>query len=229
MKTDLRKVIAFILVIILCAAATVTGFAVSAADRSDRLAADSKTAGSDPRPALKDGVWQAVYENDDNKLFFINSEEHSFSLINADMGIGIPSRFDYDASTGIYKLQIGYEGNEESWRVIDNSGGAATVSDARGDLITLYYIAGESFDSFRYYSLYELKEMARAYYEAHQGSSEGVDFTAAMLNDGSFHAVITAEKNGTEAASYTVDMTTAAGTDSSYNAVDLSPYTVFGS
>ena len=226
MKTDLRKIIAFILVIILCAAATVTGFAVSAADHTDHRAADNKNAVSYSRPALKDGVWQAVYENDDSKLFFINSEEHSFSLINADMGIGIPSRFDYDASTGIYKLQIGYEGNEESWRVIDNSGSTATVSDARGDLITLYYIAGDSSDSFRYYSLYELKEMARGYYEAHQGSSEGVDFTATMLNDGSFHAVITGEKNGVTVASCTVDMISAAGTDGSYNAIDLSPFAI---
>lgn len=226
MKTDLKKVIVFFLVIILCAAATVTGFAVSAADYSDHPAASSENTGSNSRPALKDGVWQAVYENDDSKLFFINTEEQSFSLINADLGIGLPSRFDYDASTGIYKLQIGYEGNEESWRVIDNSGSTATVSDARGDLITLYYIAGESFDSFRCYSLYELREMARAYYEAHQGGSEGVDFTAAMLNDGSFHAVITGEKNGVTVASYTVDMTTAAGTDSSCSAVDLSSYAV---
>lgn len=224
MKTDLRKAISMILVLLLCAATTIVGFTVSAANSSCAANASGESSEDSSRPALKDGVWQAVYDDGGDKLFFISEEDRSFSLIDPDLGIGLPSRFDYDSSTGIYKLHIGCEENEENWRVIDNSGSTATVSDANGDLITLYYIADESFESFRWYTLSELKEMAHSYYSEHNGGSEGVEFTASVLEDGSFFATVTGTKNGAEVASYTVDMTTAAGRDSNYNKIDLSPY-----
>ena len=223
MKSEFKKVLMMILVIMLCAAATITGFTVSAAHRTNapRSADENDRPG---RPALKNGVWQAKYENGDDKLFFINEEERSFSLVSADMGVGLPSRYDYDNTTGIYKLSVGYEGNEESWRVIDNSGSAATVSNAHGDIINLHYISGDSAETFHWYTLGELREMARRYYEANHGDSTGVVFTSTMCDDGSFFATITATKDHRQAARYTVDMVTAKGNDEGYHPIDLSLY-----
>lgn len=222
MKTEFRKALSTILILLFCTAATITGFTVSAA-HSAQSAAYGEGSGGDNRPALKDGVWQAVYEDGADKLFFIEEKEHSFSMIDPDLGIGLPSRFDYDGSAGIYKLHIACEDNEENWRVIDNSGKTATVSDANGRLITLYYISGETFDSFGWYSLSELREMARGYYSEHYGGKD-VEFTASISEDGSFFATITGTENGVEVASYTVDMITASGADGNCNKVDLSPY-----
>lgn len=219
MKYDLRKVIAMILVIVICAAAAVTGFAVSAAEHSHTTGSSQNGV----RPALKDGVWKAVRE-DGVQLFFINESERSFSLIDPELGIGLPSRYEYNPDTGIYKLQIGYVGNEENWRVIDNSGRTATVSDADGDLITLYYISNEGIDSFSYYTLSELSEMARTYYESRNGSSDGVDFRADMLTDDTFYAAVTAEKDGVQLACYTVDLISGAGYDAQNNPVNLAAF-----
>lgn len=224
MKMTFKKVIAVILVVAFSAAAAITGFAVSAASHSNpgTSSADKNTALS--RPALADGVWQAVYPDGSSRLFFIDSKESAFSLIDPELGIGLPSRFDYFSETGIYRLQIGYEGNEESWRLIDNTGRNATVSDANGDLITLYYITNASFSDFSCYSLSELSNMAKAYFEAKNGSSDDIAINAEITTDGSFYAVITGTKNGGEIFRYTVDMITGTGTDSNYNKIDLSPY-----
>jgi hypothetical protein len=158
-------------------------------------------------------------------LFFISSEESSFSLIDPEYGIGVPSRFEYDSSTGIYKMQIAYEGNEERWRVIDNSNSTATVSNAQGDLITLYYLSNDTSDSFKYFTLYELYEMAKADYTAN-GGNDNVVFSGEMIADGSLFAKITGEKDGKTVITYIIDMSTAAGTDGDNNRVDLSGYSV---
>ena len=73
-------------------------------------------------------------------LFFINDEEKSFSLIDPELGIGLPSRYEYLPELGIYKLHIGCEGNVENWRVIENNDITAVVSDAQGDVISLFYL-----------------------------------------------------------------------------------------
>lgn len=225
MKTHFNKIIAFILVIILSAVAAITGFAVSAASGSDVSARLSEKNGENAsRPELRDGVWQALYKTGESKLFFIDREESSFSLINPDLGIGVPSRFEYIPELGIYKLHVGCEGNVENWRVIENNDITATVSDANGDLISLFYLANDNIDTFRYYTLNELSDMARAFYEKQHGSSEGIDFVAAMKADGSFFATITGMKNDEKVVSYTVDMETAKGTDNAYETVDLSQF-----
>ena len=225
MKAEIRKIIAMILLVVFCATAAITGIAVSAASHTNAASTATPDRADNSKPALKDGVWQAVYEDGKQELFFINSEDSSFSLIDPEYGIGVPSRFEYDSSTGIYKMQIAYEGNEERWRVIDNSDSAATVSNAQGDLITLYYLSNDTVDSFKYFTLYELCEMAKADYTAN-GGNDNVVFSGKMIADGSLFAKITGEKDGKTVISYTVDMISATGTDGDNNRVDLSGYSV---
>ena len=225
MKTHFNKIIAFILVLILSAAAAITGFAVSAASGSDVSAHVSDGKGDNASQAeLKDGVWQALYKTGESNLFFINREESSFSLIDPKKGIGVPSRFEYIGESGMYKLHIGCEENVENWRLIENNGNTAAVCDENGDVISLFYLSNDTIDTFRYYTLDELSQMARACYEKHHDSSEGIDFIATMKADGSFFATITGLKNDKKVIRYNVDMQTAKGSDNAFETVDLSQY-----
>ena len=230
MKIDFKKPIAIILVIVFCAAATVTGFAVSAASHSNAAydpasTADEKTTDFS-KPALKDGVWQAVYEDGHSLYFFINEEMDSFSLIHPEKGIGIPSRYDYISAIGMYKLYAGSVDNELDWRVIDNNGVTAAVSDENGEIISLYYISDETIDSYTYYTYEELCEMAQAYYEAQHGSAEDVSFSAMLQPDGTGMVVITGEQGAEQVITLTVDIQTGIGTDNLGNTVDLSVYAI---
>lgn len=224
MKNTFKKLIAFIFVIVFSAAAAVTGIAVSAASGSTVTTRTTDKTETDSRSALKSGVWQAIYKTGESKLFFIDNEEHSFSLIDPSMGIGVPSRFDYLPELTMYKLHIGWEGNTENWRMIENNGITAAVSDESGDVISLFYLANDTIDTFEYYTLNELSEMARGFYDARHGSSEGIDFSAAMNADGSFFATVTGMKDGNKVVSYSVDMQTAKGTDDAFETIDLSRF-----
>ena len=229
MKTNPMKLAAIIAVLVCCAVATIAGFTVSAANHARIATSDKTDRSADAElPALKDGVWQAVYSDNSSKLLFIDQKKESFSIIDPEYDMGVPSRCEYDTETGIYKLQVGYEGNEERWRIIDNNGDTATVSDANSDLLTLYYISDTAFDengyAFEYYSLYELTQMAQHYYTGLYDSIDGLDFHAEMTADGTMTAIITVSKNHETVETYTIDMVTARGSDSSKDAIDFSVY-----
>lgn len=225
MKSRFRQILVFVLVIVLSGAAAITGFAVSAASENHVTSrANSQSAGASAGSALKSGVWQALYKTGDSRLFFIDDEEKSFSLIDPELGIGLPSRYEYLPEMEIYKLHIACEDNVENWRVIENNDITAVVSDAQGDVISLFYLGSESMGSFNYYTLSELSEMARACYEKQYGSSKGVEFKATMNADGSFYATVTGTKDGQKVVSYLVDMQTGKGTDDSFESVDLSQF-----
>ena len=222
MKAEIRKIIAMILLVVFCATAAITGIAVSAASHTNAASTATPDKADNAKPALKDGVWQAVYEDGKQELFFLNSEESSFSLIDPEYGIGVPSRYEYDSSTGIYKMQIAYDGNEERWRVIDNSGATATVKDENSKLITLHYLSDETFESFKFYSYDELCEMAKAQYAVEHDGTDQPNMDAKLNTDGKGLVAITAELDGEQVASYTVDIRTGIGVDDLGNTVDLS-------
>lgn len=227
MKNDFLKPIAIILVILFCTAATITGFAVSAATHSNVAydpATQTEKADEGSIPPLRDGVWQAVYEDGSSKYFFIEDRERSFSLIDPDMGIGLPSTYEYNDKIGMYKLQVAYAGNELDWRVIDNNGATAVVSDENRELITLHYISDETLDSFRFYSYRELCEMAKAQYASEHDDADRLVTKAKLNTDGKGLVTITAELDGEQVASYSVDICTGIGTDHLSETVDLSVY-----
>ena len=227
MKNGFVKPVAIILVILFCAAATITGFAVSAATHSNVAydpAAGNERIDEGSIPALRDGVWQAVYDDDSSMLFFIEDKDHSFSLINPDKGIGLPSTYAYNDKIGMYKLQIAYAGNETYWRVIDNSGATATVKDENSKLITLHYLSDETFESFKFYSYDELCEMAKAQYAVEHDGTDQPNMDAKLNTDGKGLVAITAELDGEQVASFTVDIRTGIGVDDLGETVDLSVF-----
>lgn len=225
MKNKCRKMVAFILVIILSVAAAVTGFAVSAASGTTvtTRSGAKKDAGS-THTALRDGIWQVLYKTGVTKLLYVNAEDQTATLIDPDTGIGKTARFDYIHELDIYKLHSEDGKAVVNRRVIENNGNTAAVSDENGDIISLFYLDNAAIDDFDYYNLYQLADMARSCYEKKYGSSDGIIFSATMNADGSFFATVSGMKNDSTVVSYTVDMQTGKGTDSAFENVDLSKY-----
>ncbi len=142
LKSNLRKFIAVALVIILSAAGAITGIAVSAASHSNAaLPATVGQTADFSTPALKDGTWNAFYPDGTVLHFVISAEEDSFAIMDPDMGIGVPGRFEYIPAIGMYKIFFGSIDNELDWRVIDNSGDSAVVSNENSEIIHLTYLS----------------------------------------------------------------------------------------
>ena len=85
MKSKLRKLIAFILVIVLGAAAAVTGFAVSAATDTT-VSSTEKRENAPARSALRDGIWQVLYKTGVTRLIAVDSASQTVTAIEPDNG-----------------------------------------------------------------------------------------------------------------------------------------------
>ena len=222
MKSKLRKMIAFILVIVLGAAATITGFAVSAAEGTT-VTTRSAAKNAPIRSALRDGIWQVLYKTGVTKLVAIDSADHIVTLIEPDNGSCQTASFEYIEDLELYKIYVDEE-ESVNRRVIENTGNTAAVSDENGDVISLFCIDSSDIKSFDYYTLNQLSDMARGCFEKEYGSSDGMVFSATMNADGSFFATINGMRGDKKEVTYIVDMLTGKGTDGSFENVDLSKY-----
>ena len=222
MKSKLRKLIAFILVIVLGAAAAVTGFAVSAATDAT-VSSTEKRENAPARSALRDGIWQVLYKTGVTKLVAIDSADHIVTLIEPDNGSCQTASYEYIDDMELYKIHTG-DDSSVNRRVIANNGNTAAVSNEDGDVISLFYIDAADAKSFEFYTLDQLGMMARGCFEKEYGSSDGMVFSATMNADGSFYATINGMKGDKKEVTYTVDMLTGKGLDGNYETVDLSKY-----
>lgn len=146
LKSHFRAILATVAAVILCAAVTITGIAVTAASHSNAALPDQtcEQTADFSKPALKDGTWLAEYEDGTKVHFVINTEADSFAIMDPDMGIGVPGRFEYISAIGMYKIYSGSVDNELDWRVVDNSGDTAVVSDENSSLIYLTYLSADT-------------------------------------------------------------------------------------
>ena len=222
MKSKLRKLIAFILVIVLGAAAAVTGFAVSAATDAT-VSSTEKRENAPARSALRDGIWQVLYKTGVTRLIAVDSASQTVTAIEPDNGSCQTASYEYIDDLELYKIHTGDE-SFVNRRVIANNGNTAAVSNEDGDVISLFYIDAADAQSFEFYTLDQLGDMARGCFEKEYGSSDGMVFSATMNADGSFYATINGMKGDKKEVTYIVDMLTGKGTDGSFENVDLSKY-----
>ena len=202
MKSKLRKLIAFILVIVLGAAAAVTGFAVSAAT---------------------DTTVSSTEKREKTGLIAVDSVSQTVTAIEPDNGTCQTASYEYIDDMELYKIHTG-DDSSVNRRVIVNNGNTAAVSNEDGDVISLFYIDAADAKSFEFYTLDQLSRMARGCFEKEYGSSDGMVFSATMNADGSFYATINGMKGDKKEVTYTVDMLTGKGLDGNYETVDLSKY-----
>ena len=222
MKSKLRKLIAFILVIVLGAAAAVTGFAVSAATDAT-VSSTEKRENAPARSALRDGIWQVLYKTGVTRLIAVDSASQTVTAIEPDNGSRQTASYEFIDDLELYKIHTGDE-SFVNRRVIANNGNTAAVSNEDGDVISLFYIDAADAKSFEFYTLNQLGMMARGCFEKEYGSSDGMVFSATMNADGSFYATINGMKGDKKEVTYTVDMLTGKGLDGNYETVDLSKY-----
>ena len=222
MKSKLRKLIAFILVIVLGAAAAVTGFAVSAATDTT-VSSTEKRENAPARSALRDGIWQVLYKTGVTGLIAVDSVSQTVTAIEPDNGTCQTASYEYIDDMELYKIHTG-DDSSVNRRVIVNNGNTAAVSNEDGDVISLFYIDAADAKSFEFYTLDQLSRMARGCFEKEYGSSDGMVFSATMNADGSFYATINGMKGDKKEVTYTVDMLTGKGLDGNYETVDLSKY-----
>ena len=222
MKSKLRKLIAFILVIVLGAAAAVTGFAVSAATDAT-VSSTEKRENAPARSALRDGIWQVLYKTGVTRLIAVDSANQTVTAIEPDNGSCQTASYEYIDDLELYKIHTG-DDSFVNRRVIANNGNTAAVSNENGDVISLFYIDAADAKSFEFYTLDQLSKMARGCFEKEYGSSDGMVFSATMNADGSFYATINGMKGDKKEVTYTVDMLTGKGLDGNYETVDLSKY-----
>ena len=222
MKSKLRKLIAFILVIVLGAAAAVTGFAVSAATDTT-VSSTEKRENAPARSALRDGIWQVLYKTGVTGLIAVDSVSQTVTAIEPDNGTCQTASYEYIDDLELYKIHTG-DDSSVNRRVIANNGNTAAVSNEDGDVISLFYIDAADAKSFEFYTLDQLSRMARGCFEKEYGSSDGMVFSATMNADGSFYATINGMKGDKKEVTYTVDMLTGKGLDGNYETVDLSKY-----
>ena len=222
MKSKLRKLIAFILVIVLGAAAAVTGFAVSAATDTT-VSSTEKRENAPARSALRDGIWQVLYKTGVTRLIAVDSVNQTVTAIEPDNGSCQTASYEFIDDMELYKIHSGDE-SFVNRRVIANNGNTAAVSNEDGDVISLFYIDAADAKSFEFYTLDQLSKMARGCFEKEYGSSDGMVFSATMNADGSFYATINGMKGDKKEVTYTVDMLTGKGLDGNYETVDLSKY-----
>ncbi|WP_405357630.1 hypothetical protein [Ruminococcus sp.] len=222
MKSKLRKLIAFILVIVLGAAAAVTGFAVSAATDAT-VSSTEKRENAPARSALRDGIWQVLYKTGVTRLIAVDSVNQTVTAIEPDNGSCQTASYEYIDDLELYKIHTG-DDSSVNRRVIANNGNTAAVSNEDGDVISLFYIDAADAKSFEFYTLNQLGMMARGCFEKEYGSSDGMVFSATMNADGSFYATINGMKGDKKEVTYTVDMLTGKGLDGNYETVDLSKY-----
>ena len=222
MKSKLRKLIAFILVIVLGAAAAVTGFAVSAATDAT-VSSTEKRENAPARSALRDGIWQVLYKTCVTGLIAVDSVNQTVTAIEPDNGSCQTASYEYIDDLELYKIHTG-DDSSVNRRVIANNGNTAAVSNEDGDVISLFYIDAADAKSFEFYTLDQLGMMARGCFEKEYGSSDGMVFSATMNADGSFYATINGMKGDKKEVTYTVDMLTGKGLDGNYETVDLSKY-----
>lgn len=223
MKSKLKKLIAFILVIVLGAAAAVTGFAVSAASDAT-VSSTEKRENAPVRSALRDGIWQVLYKTGVTRLIAVNSQNQTVTVIEPDNGSYKTASFEYIDDLELYKIYGENDNTSVNRRVIENNGNTAAVSDENGDVISLFCIDASDAQSFEFYTLNQLSDMARACFEKEYGSSDGMIFSATLNADGSFFATINGMRGDKKEVTYTVDMQTGKGTDGSFENVDLSKY-----
>ena len=113
MKAEIRKIIAMILLVVFCATAAITGIAVSAASHTNAASTATPDKAGNSKPALKDGVWQAVYE--DGKLLFSVKDD----------GCG----FDAENAPGPEAGHFGLQGVQER---IEAIGGTLEIQSGQG-------------------------------------------------------------------------------------------------
>ncbi len=169
--------------------------------------------------SLKTGVWWSTGANGDSYYTFKN--DGTGTVLSQDVGIGVG--FNYEFGENSCKFEMAEAGNFITTGVTMTNENECVFTWDNGNKETLTYYGTD--EGFRFYSNYELIEMARVYFAKTKDLMPG-DGEAEINPDKTIKVHFSYIGSDNTPGDYWIDVDrfTAAGTDMNGETVDLKPY-----
>lgn len=220
MKSTRKKVTASILTAVIClsAATAVTTTAVSAAETNSVSVMDKHDMTN-----LRDGVWLGVGVDGSYTYFEVNNIVNTMHVNSVEKNIGIPVDYDYNWATGVYNVRLGCPDVTETWQLTSNDGSFARMFTDSGKYYSLFFLGSGSLSN--YYSIEQLRDMAKNVFESRGGNSKNIQFSSFLRQNASglvdIKLVDLSSYNNTVIDIYTIDVKTGFGWDSNHCQIDF--------
>ena len=164
------------------------------------------------------GTWLS----DTGQYYFFDENGADGRTASLEDGTGVGFSYTLDGARANFSMGAA---DNSSPCTVSREGDTITLDWEDGTAEHLTYVSSQGSDSFRFYSNRELAELGLAYYKANSGGQDGGELTAAAQTNDDGSVTIQVYENlgdhNSTAAWYTVDRTTAAGTDADGHEVEL--------
>ena len=164
------------------------------------------------------GTWLS----DAGRYYFFDENGADGRTASLEDGTGVGFSYTLDGARANFSMGAA---DNSSPCTVSREGDAITLDWEDGTAEHLTYVSSQGSDSFRFYSNRELADLGLAYYKANSGGQDGGELTAAAQTNDDGSVTIQVYENlgdhNSTAAWYTVDRTTAAGTDADGHKVEL--------
>lgn len=170
---------------------------------------------------LKAGTWLANAAGE-YRYFFFNADGETGSFVSPESGIGLAFRYENDDDRTIF--YFGAADNASPAVLMQSDENNALLKWDEGVQETLTYVSDASSETFTFYTNDELCDLAISHYIKESGSdADNLAVTAQTNEDGTvtIHLFSDMETHTATIDWYTVDRTTAVGTDFMEGPIDL--------
>ena len=196
-------------------------------DPSGSPAASSQAPSAYPSALPEDGgtAFQAgTWLSDQGQYYFFDADGASGRTASLADGTGVAFSYTVDGDQAAFSMG-GADTSQTCTVSGEQPGGPLTLQWEDGTVEVLTYVSEQSSDQFQFYSDQELCDLALTYYGTHGDGQDTDGLTAAAQTNEDGTVTIQVYQNlgdhNSTAAWYTVDRTTAQGTDGTGQAVDL--------
>ena len=187
-------------------------------DASGSTAAESPSASPSAEIIFTPGTWLS----DRGQYYFFDEGDATGRTASLDDGTGVGFTYNINGMEAAFSMGAA---DSTSSCAVSRSGDTVTLEWGDGTTEHLTYVSAEGSDTFQFYSNQELADLALTFYQGGGSAQDSQNLTAsAQTNDDGSVSIQVYENLGdhnSTAAWYTVDRTTAAGTDGSGGTVDL--------
>ncbi len=176
-------------------------------------------------PAGDGTVFQAgTWLSDQGLYYFFDDDGASGRTASLETGTGVAFSYTVDGDQASFSMGA-VDAVQTCTLSGDRPGGPLTLQWEDGTAEVLTYVSQLGADQFQFYSDQELCDLALAYYREHNSGQDTDGLTAAAQTNEDGTVTIQVYQNlgdhNSTSAWYTVDRTTAQGTDGTGQAVDL--------
>ncbi len=215
--------VSFVLLLAACAPETPNTSAEEPSEQSGaELDVSPESLPADSNPSETAMFAPGTWLSDAGQYYFFDPDGVSGRTASLENGTGVGFAYTLDGMQGVFSMGAADDSSPCS---VYLDGDTAVLEWEDGVTEHLTHISDLGSDSFQFYSNQELAEMSVAYYKEHSGGQDSSGLTAAAQTNGDGSVSIQVYENlgdhNITAAWYTVDRTTATGTDGSGGEIDL--------